>query len=220
METIQDVVIIGGGPAGSTAATVLARKGYKVVLLEKEKFPREHVGESLLPFCYELFQDLGVLSQMEKQFVRKPTVRFISSDGSSSTNWCFNHVIKDESFLSFQVVRSEFDTILLSNSRKHGADVREETRVCTVDLDSDRDKVEVEAIAPDGEKFSLRTRFLIDASGRSSFIANSRGWRKGHEEFQRTALWTHWKGVKCLKGGLEEGSSIILYLGRRFSIRS
>jgi flavin-dependent dehydrogenase len=213
METLQDVVIIGGGPSGSTAATLLARKGHRVVVLEKEKFPREHVGESLLPFCYELFRDLGVLPQLEKRFVRKPTVRFISSDGSRSTNWCFNHVIKDESFLSFQVVRSEFDTLLLENSRKHGAQVREETRVCRVNLDGEGDTVEVDAIAPDGKTLSLRTRFLIDASGRSSFIASSKGWRKGHKEFQRTALWTHWKGIKTLKGGLEEGSSIILYLG-------
>ncbi|MDY6937894.1 MAG: NAD(P)/FAD-dependent oxidoreductase [Cyanobacteriota bacterium] len=213
METIQDVVIIGGGPAGSTAATLLARKGHRVVVLEKEKFPRPHVGESLLPFCYDLFCDLGVLPQMEKRFVRKPTVRFISSDGSHSTNWCFNRVIKDESFLSFQVVRSEFDKLLLDNARQHGAQVREETKVCRVNLEGEDDTVEVDAIAPDGDTLSLRTRFLIDASGRSSFIANSNGWRKGHKELQRTALSTHWKGVKTLKGGLEEGSTIILYLG-------
>ncbi|MBE9039482.1 tryptophan 7-halogenase [Oscillatoriales cyanobacterium LEGE 11467] len=213
METLQDVVIIGGGPAGSTAATLLARKGHRVVVLEKEKFPRPHVGESLLPFCYELFCDLGVLPQMEKRFVRKPTVRFISSDGSHSTNWCFNHVIKDESFLSFQVVRSEFDKLLLDNASQHGAQVREETKVCRVNLEGEDDTVEVDAIAPNGDTLSLRTRFLIDASGRSSFIASGKGWRKGHKEFQRTALSTHWKGVKTLKGGLEEGGTIILYLG-------
>ncbi|MEG4167523.1 MULTISPECIES: FAD-dependent oxidoreductase [unclassified Microcoleus] len=210
-----DVVIIGGGPAGSTAATILARKGYKVVLLEKEKFPRDRVGESMLPFCYELFRELGVLVQMEKRFARKPGVRFISSDGSASTYWCFDRVIKDESYLSFQVNRSEFDTILLENSRKHGAEVREETRVdvCSLDVEGSADKVEVQAISRNGERLFLQTRFIIDASGRCSFIASSKGWRKEHKGFARTALWTHWKGIKSLKGGLEEGSSIILYLG-------
>ena len=80
----QDVLIIGGGPAGSTAATYLARMGHKVTILEKERFPRDHVGESLLPYCYSILQELGVVEEMEKRFVRKPGVRFIDVDGSSN----------------------------------------------------------------------------------------------------------------------------------------
>lgn len=213
MKNIQDVVVIGGGPAGSTVASYLAKKGHSVTVLEKEKFPRIHVGESLLPFCYSLFQELGVLDQMKKRFVRKPTVRFISSDGKTSTNWCFNHVIKDESYLSFQVERSEFDTILLENSRKCGVTVKEQTRVRKVDFDSDGDRFQVYASGANGEEEMYRARFLIDASGRSSFLATKNGWRKPHKEFERTALWTHWKNVKSLKGGLEEGASLIMYLG-------
>jgi flavin-dependent dehydrogenase len=131
---LQDVIIIGGGPAGSTAASFLAMKGRRVTLLEKEKFPREHVGESLLPFCYKTFEALGVLDEMKRLFVRKPTVRFTTIDGTRSTNWCFNHVIKDESFLSFQVDRKIFDMVLLDNSRRLGAAVREQTRVNEVSL--------------------------------------------------------------------------------------
>src|SRR4029077_12041991 len=118
-----------GGPAGSTAASLLSRRGYDVLLLEKEKFPREHVGESMLPFCYRLFEDLGVRDQMAQRFVRKPGVRFVDRYGNASTTWCFSHVIKDESYLSFQVNRSEFDTILLNNSRRLGAEVREQVKV-------------------------------------------------------------------------------------------
>jgi flavin-dependent dehydrogenase len=213
MKYLQDVVVIGGGPAGSTTASYLAKKGHTVTVLEKEKFPRIHVGESLLPFCYAIFQELGVLDQMKNRFVRKPTVRFISDDGKTSTNWCFNHVIKDESYLSFQVERSEFDTILLENSRKCGATVEEQTKVRKVDFDSDSDTVQVYATGANGEEKIYKTRFLIDASGRSSFIATKNGWRKPHREFERTALWTHWKNVKSLKGGLEEGASLIMYIG-------
>src|SRR5579871_1407828 len=114
---MHDVVVIGGGPAGSTAAALLARQGHKVVLLEKAKFPRQHVGESLLPFCYDLFKDLGVLEELQKTFARKPGVRFMDGrKGTISSTWCFNHVIQDPSYLSFQVTRAVFDHILLKNA--------------------------------------------------------------------------------------------------------
>jgi flavin-dependent dehydrogenase len=209
----HDVVIIGGGPAGSTAATLLARKGYRVALLEKEQFPREHVGESLLPFCYSVFDELGVLPVMKQEFVRKPAVRFSTSDGSRSTNWCFNHVIQNETFLSFQVDRKRFDTILLDNSRASGADVHERTRVSEVRFEDERDLVHVTAVGPDGEERRHTGRFLIDASGRGAFLATANGWRSANKGFERTALWTHWIDVKHMKAGLEEGSSLIVYLG-------
>ena len=82
---IADVIIVGGGPAGSTAATLLARRGFEVTLLEREQFPREHVGESLLPFTYDILEDLGVLSEMEGRFSRKPGVTFSNVDGSNHT---------------------------------------------------------------------------------------------------------------------------------------
>jgi flavin-dependent dehydrogenase len=210
---MQDVIVIGGGPTGSTAASFLAKHGRSVTVLEKEKFPREHVGESLLPFCYNTFRELGVLDTMKGLFVRKPTVRFCTLDGKRSTNWCFNRVIEDESFLSFQVDRKQFDTILLENSRRLGADVREETRVTDVRFDTDRDVVVVTAAGPEGETQSHEGRFLIDGSGRGSFMATKNGWRIKNKGFERTALWTHFVNVKRMQGGLEEGSSLIVYLG-------
>jgi flavin-dependent dehydrogenase len=210
---MQDVIVIGGGPAGSTAASFLAKHGRRVTVLEKEKFPREHVGESLLPFCYNTFRALGVLDAMKGLFVRKPTVRFVTLDGKRSTNWCFNRVIDDESFLSFQVDRKVFDTILLENSRRLGADVHEETKVNDVRFDTDRDAVVVTATGPGGEAQTHEGRFLIDASGRGSFMASKNGWRVSNKGFERTALWTHFVNVERMKGGLEEGSSLIVYLG-------
>ena len=173
-----DVIIIGGGPAGSTAATLLGMSGHSVMVLEKAKFPRDHVGESLLPFCYSLFERLGVLEQMKKMYVRKPGVRFLDADGNHSTTWCFGHVMHGPDFLSFDVPRNFFDDMLLKNSRKHGASVEEETKVTSVDLDAPDGGVEVTAMKADGATVKYHGRFLLDASGRETFMANRNGWKK------------------------------------------
>jgi hypothetical protein len=206
-----DVIIIGGGPAGSSSATRLARSGHSVLLFEKERFPREHVGESMLPFCYPLFDELGVLGELKKAFPRKPGVRFLHRDGVTATSWCFSHVIHDESYLSFQVNRSEFDLILLDNARRAGAEIHEETKVESVDI-SDPKGVGVDVVDAAGERRSYSGRFLIDASGRDAVVGTKNGWRKPREELDRTALWSHWTGVK-MAGGLEEGMSLIIYMG-------
>src|SRR5450755_2239034 len=127
---LYEAIVIGGGPAGSTAATILAQKGRRVVLLEKEKFPRYHIGESLLPFGYFTMERLGLLEKMKtSHFVKKYSVQFVSPSGRSSQPFYFFQHLKHEAATTWQVLRSEFDQMLLDNARAKGAEVIEEITV-------------------------------------------------------------------------------------------
>jgi flavin-dependent dehydrogenase len=208
-----DVLVIGGGPAGSTTASFLARRGWDVTVLERAKFPREHVGESMLPFCYWIFQELGVLEQMAERFVRKPGVRFLDVDAETATTWCFNRKIFDPSALSFQVLRADFDDFLLHHSEEEGATVHQETRVDEVVVSDDPDGgALVRATGPGGQR-EFQARFVVDASGRDTFLANRMKNKVAHKELERTALSSsNWAGAKY-EGGLEQGMIQIVYLG-------
>lgn len=208
----RDVVVIGGGPAGSTSACYLAMRGYDVLVFERERFPRMHVGESLLPFCYEIFGEIGVREELERRFVRKPGVRFLDIDESTATTWCFRHTIPDASHLSFEVLREEFDAVLLDRAAELGAEVRQATRVREVEI-VDADTVRVEAVDAGGRPVPVTARFLVDASGRDTFLAHRLGSKTAHRELQRTALSNNeWRGARY-ESGLEEGMLQIVYLG-------
>lgn len=209
---VSDVLVIGGGPSGSTISTLLAQKGHSVTVLERAKFPRDHVGESLLPYCYGILDELGVLEEIKRTSVRKPGVRFIDTDGRHHTTWCFGHVIKDDSYLSFHVRRDRFDDMLLRNAESHGVAVHEETKVTSVELEGDDGLVTVTATGPDGKDRHFKSRFIVDCSGRDTFLANRNGWKKAHDELDRVATSTHWTGVE-FNGGLDEGLLQIVYLG-------
>jgi len=206
MKKNYDVIVIGGGPAGSTVATYLTRADFDVLVLEKEVFPRFHIGETLLPYCYHIFKDLGVLEQMERDFSRKPGVTFSNENDSQHSNWCYAHLIKDESSLSFHVERSRFDHMLLKNAASEGADVREGVKVISSVVDEKTDSVQVKAQTKDNiERFEAR--FLIDASGQDCFLGNSQKTKQPNRELSpRMAVSCQWENAKLdptlLKGGL------------------
>jgi flavin-dependent dehydrogenase len=209
---LYDVIVIGGGPTGSTSATLLAQKGYRVLVLEKEKFPREHVGESLIPLTYSAIKNMGLLEDLKKISTRKPGVSFVSADGNNQSLWCFKNIIKDESYLSFHVIRSAFDKLLLDNSKKKGAEVLEEFMVKDVLMDLPDGNVEVTAVSQDTTEHKFRARFLIDASGQSTFLGRKLGVKKSFDDLDRVAIFNHWTNSEY-DASLKEGVIKIVYMG-------
>jgi flavin-dependent dehydrogenase len=206
--------VIGGGPSGATAAAILAQKGRKVVVVEKEKFPRYHVGESLMPFCYFTFERLGVLDELKKfAFTEKHSVQFVRQDGKMSAPFYFFQHMDHPAATTWQVKRSEFDHMLLRNAEKQGAEVREETLV--VDFVYDGDAVAgVRVRGKDGGEEELRAPVTLDASGRDALFQRKKKWRKRDPKLNKIAIWTLFKGAKR-DPGLDEGATTIAYLEDR-----
>src|SRR2546425_8496130 len=167
-----DAIIIGGGPAGSAAGAVLAEHGHQVLLLEREKFPRYHIGESLLPFTFQPLQRLGLIDKMRQSaFVKKYSVQFVSPSGQASQPfYFFTRYDRDTVAQTWQVLRSEFDLMLMENARAKGANVLEETAVKELLKDGER-VVGVRAQHQDGRSVEYRAPMTLDCSGREAFAA-------------------------------------------------
>ena len=206
-ETISDAIVIGGGPAGSTAATLLARKGFSVTLLERDSFPRFQIGESLLPYNNDLFARLGVTEHLlAGDFFPKFGAEFVTGDGSVRTTFRFDRTLDDPYRRSFQVTRSEFDHLLLRNAASSGVDVREGTSVAEVDLEDDARAV-VRTAA--GETFEAR--FVVDASGYGSIVGNRVGGKRDIESLKKVAFFGHYRNVERVPGR-NGGNTLIVVL--------
>ena len=205
------MIVIGGGPAGATAAALLAEQGRKVLVLEKEKFPRYHVGESLMPFCYFTLERLGVLEELERfGFTRKHSVQFVRQDGKSSAPFYFFQHMDHPAATTWQVQRSEFDQMLLQNAAAKGAMVREETEVRDF-LFEDGVVVGVKVRGADGRESEVRAPVTIDASGRDAVFQRKMHWRRRDPKLNKIAIWTLFKGARR-DPGLDEGATTIAYL--------
>jgi FADH2-dependent halogenase len=190
-----DVAIIGGGPAGSTAATLLARAGRRVIVLERDKFPRFHIGESLLPFSMKAFTRLG----LHQKFLR---AGFMEKFGGEMCGACSDEGVKfyfedgygSQTDRSYQVTRAEFDKLLLDHSGECGAEVHEETAVESITFSPDDVALILRSKSSGPQE--IRARYLIDASGRNSILANKFRLKKNYEHLQKISIFAHYDGVE------------------------
>jgi flavin-dependent dehydrogenase len=201
-----DVLVIGGGPAGTTAATLLARKGWKVTLLEKAAHPRFHIGESLLPMNLPILERLGVLDQVRAIGVFKPGADFPLQDDSATTNvFRFERAIDPKFGYAFQVRREDFDQLLFKHAQANGVDARERVTVERVEFGSDGRPASVHARDADGNALGFRPRYLVDASGRDTFLGNKFKLKRKNDAHQSAAIFSHFTGV-TRREGLDAGN--------------
>ncbi|MGI8601515.1 MAG: tryptophan 7-halogenase [Verrucomicrobiales bacterium] len=208
-----DVIVVGAGPAGCTAAALLAEKSHTVLLLDKAHFPRYHIGESLMPYCWFTLDRLGLLPEMERlAFTRKLSVQFVTQDGQQSRPFYFFQHYDHPSSTTWQVLREEFDSLLLHNAAKKGALIRQGVKATGFARDPVSDAVcGVTAENEAGEITTVSSRMVIDATGRDALAMSKEGWRRRDPQLNKVAIWTYWRDAKhdC---GLDAGSTTVAYL--------
>jgi len=204
-----DVVVVGGGPAGSTCSTLIAQKGYKVELFERERFPRFHIGESLIPETYWVLKRLGMLPKMQRShFVKKHSVQFVNANGKLSAPFYFWDNKPHECSQTWQVVRSEFDKLMLDNAREHGVEAHEGVRVVDVLMQEGR-ACGVRVKGEDGVEREVRARVVVDASGQVGLIQNRLRLRVWDPVLNKGAIWTYWEGA-YRDTGRDEGATLVI----------
>ena len=210
MKENYDCIVIGGGPAGSTAAALVAERGYSTMLVEREKVPRFHVGESLMPETYWTLQRLGVLDQMKSRgFVQKMSVQFVGDSGRESQPFFFRQHDPRECSQTWQVERAEFDQMLFDNAAAKGADCYDQTRVMSVIFAENRAEG-VRLTTAAGETQDVRARVVVDATGQHALIANSLGLRTDDPDLQNAAIWGYYRNARRDEGD-NGGATIILH---------
>lgn len=208
-----DVLVIGGGPAGSTVSTFLARRGWRVTQLEKARHPRFHIGESLLPMNMPILQRLGAFEKVAAIGVYKRGADFPKDDGQGGYNtFAFDRAYDMKFPHAFQVKRQDFDKVLFEHAREHGVDAREGVKVERVEFDADHKPVvyarDIDAAPGTGEHI-FRPRYLVDASGRDTFLGNKFKLKHKNEKHQSAAVFSHFRGVTRREG--EDVGNISIY---------
>jgi len=199
-----DVAVIGGGPAGSTAAALLARRGYKVIALEKERHPRFHIGESLLPMNLPLFERLGVLDKVHALGVFKPGADFEADNERGYNTYAFSRAIGQSPPHAYQVWRQDFDQMLYAHARDCGADAREGHEVIKAEQrDARASRLDVRT--DEGREYVIQARYVVDASGRDAFLSARKRLRRKNDKHQSAAIFGHYRGA-ARRPGEDEGN--------------
>jgi flavin-dependent dehydrogenase len=204
-----DCIVIGGGPAGTTCATILVDYGRRVLLLEKSRFPRHHIGESLMPQTYWTFKRIGILDKLNKSdFVRKESVQFVSASGKESAPYYFPDRDPNEWSTTWQVKRDRFDKMLLDNAREHGVEAREGVRVSEVLFEGDR-AIGVRAII-DGEKTDFSCKVVVDATGVNALLAKQLDLRFSDDNLRNAAIYAYYKNA-LRDEGRNHGATLVIH---------
>lgn len=205
-----DVIVIGGGPAGSTAAALIAEKKHHVLLLEREHFPRFKIGESLMPGTYWTLQRLGLLEKMKKSgYPKKFSVQFYSKSGKASAPFYFFESDPHESSKTWQVLRSDFDLMLLENAEEKGAEVMQGVSVLDV-LFEEKQAVAVRAKMPDNSVQEFETNVVVDASGQSALLSRKLRTNATEPDLRKASIYAHFRGG-VRDAGINEGATIIFH---------
>ncbi len=205
-----DAIVVGGGPAGATTATLLAQHGRQVLLLERESFPRYHIGESLMPHTWFTFERLGVLDWLKQSgSPRKHSVQFVSISGKVSQPFYFFKTITEDWASTWQIRRSDFDKMMLENAAATGVDVRQGVAVRDVLREGDR-VIGVRADVPGGSE-THRARVVVDATGRDALLAAKLGWKQRDPDLNKIAIFTYYTGA-LRDPGLDEGATTVAYI--------
>ena len=208
--------MIGGGPAGSTVGALLAEHGHRVLLLEREPFPRYHIGESLIPYTWFTLNRLGVVDWLRQSACpKKYSVQFVSITGKVSQPFYFFQTIRHECSQTWQVFRGEFDQMLLDNARAQGVEVRQQVAVRDVLMDGAR----VAGVRADdrtsGRKgVEIRAKVVVDATGRDALLSRKFGWRDKDADLNKIAVWSYYEGA-TRDAGLDEGATTVAYVPQK-----
>ncbi|MFM9058465.1 MAG: NAD(P)/FAD-dependent oxidoreductase [Planctomycetaceae bacterium] len=204
-----DVIVIGGGPSGATVAGVVAAAGRRVLVLERDRFPRYHIGESLIPETFWVLERLGLLAKLRgSRFVEKHSVQFVNEHGRLSEPFYFADYKPHESSQTWQVTRAEFDRMMLDTARERGAIVREGVRVLEVLFEGSR-AVGVRMVDDTGREQVVRARVVVDAAGQGCLIQDRLGLREWDPVLKKAAVWTYWKGARR-ESGRDAGATLVL----------
>jgi flavin-dependent dehydrogenase len=207
-----DVLVIGGGPAGCTVAPLLAEKGHKVVVLEKAHHPRFHVGESLLPANLPLFERLGVAEEVKAIGMVKRAAEFVSFVDNKEQVFPFAEAWDGKSMPhAYQVLRSKFDEVLIRNAEKKGVEVHEGCRARSIDFLPNNAGAVIEAENDDGSTMRWRARFVVDASGRDTFLANKFQIKHRNPKHNSSSVYGHFSGARRHEGDAEGNITIFWF---------